>query len=151
MRVFLRHILAIVVKYNRIVNMKNIDTPRKMPDSAPTLRLVPLPADTNAYGDIFGGWLLSQMDLAGASEATKLVKGRVVTVGIDGMNFHKPVFVGDEVSFYTNIQKTGRTSIAVHIEAWARARDEDETRMVTEGVYTFVAIDENRKPIEIKQ
>jgi len=123
-----------------------------MPDMAPTLRLVPLPADTNAYGDIFGGWLLSQMDLAGASAATKLVKGRVVTVGIDGMNFHKPVFVGDEVSFYTDITRTGRTSISVHIEAWARARDEDddESRMVTEGVYTFVAIDKNRKPMEIK-
>ena len=132
--------------------MKNADTPRKMPDMAPTLRLVPLPADTNAYGDIFGGWLLSQMDLAGASAATKLVKGRVVTVGIDGMNFHKPVFVGDEVSFYTDITRTGRTSISVHIEAWARARDEDddESRMVTEGVYTFVAIDKNRKPMEIK-
>jgi len=95
---------------------------------------------------------LSQMDLAGASAATKLVKGRVVTVGIDGMNFHKPVFVGDEVSFYTDITRTGRTSISVHIEAWARARDEDddESRMVTEGVYTFVAIDKNRKPMEIK-
>ncbi len=122
-----------------------------MPDYAPTLRVIPMPADTNAYGDIFGGWLLSQMDLAGASAATQLAKNRVVTVGIDGMNFHKPVFVGDEVSFYTDIRRVGRTSIAVHIEAWARARDEEETRMVTEGVYTFVTIDKNRKPVEIKK
>ena len=133
--------------------MKNETNPKKMPDSAPTLRIVPMPADTNAYGDIFGGWLLSQMDLAGASAATKLVKQRVVTVGINGMNFHNPVFVGDEVSFFTDITRIGRTSITAHIQAWARARDEEDyqSRMVTEGVYTFVAIDENRKPMEIKK
>jgi acyl-CoA thioesterase YciA len=129
--------------------MKNSDTHKQPPTQAPTLRLVPLPADTNAYGDIFGGWLMSQMDLAGASEATRYAGGRVVTVGVDGMNFHKPVYVGDEVSFYTDIIKTGRTSVAVHVEAWARARDENNSRMVTEGVYTFVAIDENRKPKEM--
>jgi len=132
--------------------MKNNDTHNKQPPSQmPTLRLVPLPADTNAYGDIFGGWLMSQMDLAGASEATQYARGRVVTVGVDGMNFHKPVFVGDEVSFYTDIKHVGRTSIAVHVEAWARARDDNKTRMVTEGVYTFVAIDEDRKPKEMKR
>lgn len=125
---------------------------KQLPDKVPTLRVVPLPADTNAYGDIFGGWLLSQMDLAGASEATTLAKCRVVTVGIDSMNFHQPVFVGDEVSFYTEIVRTGRTSIAVHVQSWARARakDVEDSRMVTEGVFTFVAIDEGRKPVEIK-
>lgn len=133
--------------------MKNDISPRKIPNMAPTLRVIPMPADTNAYGDIFGGWLLSQMDLAGASAATKLVKNRVVTVGIDGMNFHKPVFVGDEVSFYTEITRVGRTSVTVQIQAWARTRDEDDnnSRMVTEGVYTFVTIDKNRNPIEIKK
>lgn len=126
---------------------------QQLPDKAPTLRVVPLPADTNAYGDIFGGWLLSQMDLAGASEATSLAKCRVVTVGVDSMNFHQPVFVGDEVSFYTEIVRTGRSSIAVHVQSWARGRVEavDSSRMVTEGVFTFVAIDENRKPVEIKR
>ncbi|NCO03376.1 MAG: acyl-CoA thioesterase [Alphaproteobacteria bacterium] len=126
---------------------------QKLPDKIPTLRVVPLPADTNAYGDIFGGWLLSQMDLAGASEATSLAKCRVVTVGVDSMNFHQPVFVGDEVSFYTEIVRTGRSSIAVHVQSWARARAEaiNNSRMVTEGVFTFVAIDENRKPVEIAQ
>jgi len=126
---------------------------QKLPDKIPTLRVVPLPAETNAYGDIFGGWMLSQMDLAGASEATSLAKCRVVTVGVDSMNFHQPVFVGDEVSFYTEIVRTGRSSIAVHVQSWARARAEaiNNSRMVTEGVFTFVAIDENRKPVEIAQ
>jgi len=123
----------------------------QLPKKAPTLRVVPLPADTNAYGDIFGGWLLSQMDLAGASEATSLAKCRVVTVGVDSMNFHQPVFVGDEVSFYTEIVKTGRSSVTVNIEAWARGRTEEveNSRKVTQGVFTFVAINEDRKPVEI--
>ncbi len=121
-----------------------------LPDKHPTIRVVPMPGDTNAYGDIFGGWLLAQMDLAGASEATDYAKSRVVTVGIEGMNFHKPVFIGDEVSFYTDIVKVGRSSISVHIDAFARARTEKAVRKVTEGVFTFVAIDENRKPKEIE-
>ena len=91
---------------------------KQLPNKEPTLRVVPFPGDTNAYGDIFGGWLLSQMDLAVASEATSLANCRVVTVGIESMNFHQPVFVGDEVSFYTEIVRTGRTSIAVHIQSW---------------------------------
>jgi acyl-CoA thioesterase YciA len=125
---------------------------KELPTKAPTLRVVPLPADTNAYGDIFGGWLLSQMDLAGASEATSLAKNRVVTVGVDSMNFHQPVFVGDEVSFYTEVVRTGRTSISVHVQSWARGRVQaiDDSRMVTEGVFTFVAVDEERKPVEVK-
>ena len=141
--------LAIVLKYNKIVKMKDSDIHKKPPEKAPTLRLVPLPADTNAYGDIFGGWLMSQMDLAGASEATEYVEGRVVTVGVDSMNFHEPVYVGDEVSFYTVIEKVGRTSISIHVQAWARARANQKCRCVTEGIYTFVAVDENRRPKEI--
>jgi acyl-CoA thioesterase YciA len=132
-----------------MVKMKNDKQTISPPEKSPTIRVVPLPADTNAYGDIFGGWLLSQMDLAGASAATEIARRRVVTVGVEGMNFHKPVFVGDEVSFYTDIKRKGRTSISVHIEAWARARTEDDSRMVTEGVFTFVSIDENRKPLEL--
>jgi acyl-CoA thioesterase YciA len=116
----------------------------------PTLRVIAMPADTNAYGDIFGGWLLSQMDLAGASLATDYVGSRVATVGVEGMNFHKPVFVGDEVSFYTDIKRVGRTSISIHVEAWSKSRaGDDDLRMVTEGVFTFVNIDGNRQPQEI--
>ena len=129
--------------------MKDNAIHKKPPEKTPTLRVIPMPADTNTEGDIFGGWLLSQMDLAGASEAYQYVGHRIVTVGVDSMNFHKPVFVGDEVSFFTKIKKVGRTSIAVHVEAWARARTESDYRMVTEGVYTFVALDHNRNPTEI--
>jgi acyl-CoA thioesterase YciA len=128
--------------------MNDIKTP---PQKPPTIRVIPMPADTNAYGDIFGGWLLSQMDLAGASEATEYARNRVVTIGVEGMSFHAPVLVGDEVSFYTDIKRVGRTSITVHIEAWARARTEQESRMVTEGVFTFVSIDKDRKPMELQK
>jgi acyl-CoA thioesterase YciA len=131
--------------------MKDDPMHKNPPNITPVLRVIPMPADTNAYGDIFGGWLLSQMDLAGASTATQYAKNRVVTVGIEEMTFHMPVFVGDEVSFYTDIRRKGRTSIAVHIQAWARARTEDVSRMVTEGVFTFVSIDKDRKPKEIIQ
>ena len=119
------------------------------PQKTPTLRVIPMPADTNAEGDIFGGWLLSQMDLAGASEAYQYVGHRIVTVGVDSMSFHKPVYVGDEVSFFTEIKNVGKTSISVHVQAWARGRVEKEYRSVTEGVYTFVALDHNRNPTEI--
>lgn len=131
--------------------MEKNDIHTKPPELSPTLRVIPMPSDTNAYGDIFGGWLLSQMDLAGASEATDYAGQRVVTVGVEGMNFHKPVFVGDEVSFYTTMQRVGRTSMNIHVEAWARARTNNDYRRVTEGVFTFVAIDKNRNPTEIKK
>jgi acyl-CoA thioesterase YciA len=110
-----------------------------------------MPCDTNAEGDIFGGWLLAQMDLAGASEAYQYVGHRIVTVGVNSMTFHKAVYIGDEVSFYTDIQKIGRTSISVHVEAWARRRTESDYRMVTEGIFSFVALDKDRKPTEIKK
>lgn len=138
-----------MLEYNKIVKMEVSNTNKKPPAKAPTLRVIPMPADTNAEGDIFGGWLLSQMDLAGASEAYQYVGHRIVTVGVDSMSFHKPVYVGDEVSFFTDIKKVGRTSISVHIEAWARSRTESDYRMVTEGVYSFVALDHDRRPTEI--
>jgi acyl-CoA thioesterase YciA len=132
--------------------MNKDNTPTYLPLGTPTLRVVPMPSDTNADGEIFGGWLLSQMDLAGASGAYEIVSNRVVTVGVDSMNFHKPVFVGDEVSFYTEVRKIGRTSIAIHVEAWARSRRQHGTeRMVTEGVFTYVSLDNDRKPMVIKQ
>src|SRR5579862_856867 len=99
----------------------------------PALRTIAMPADANPAGDIFGGWLLSQMDLAGGVTAHRRAQGRAATVAVAGMTFYLPVFIGDEVSCYTEITKTGRTSIAVRIESWARRGATGETVKVTEG------------------
>jgi acyl-CoA thioesterase YciA len=116
------------------------------PICEPTLRAVAMPADANASGDIFGGWLLSQMDLAGGTIASQRAKGRTVTVAITAMTFHRPVFVGDLVTCYAEVQKVGSTSVTVKVESWAkRARDGEEVE-VTEGIFTYVAVGEDRKP-----
>lgn len=109
-------------------------------------RVIAMPADTNPEGDIFGGWLLAQMDLAGSTPAFDLAQGRCATIAVDAMVFHQPVSVGDEVSLYARILKAGRTSIRVHVEAWKRARAAVDSVRVTEGVFTYVAIDADRKP-----
>ena len=121
------------------------------PAGQPVGRVIAMPGDTNPEGDIFGGWLLAQMDLAGATPAFELACGRCATVALDGMVFHQPVSVGDEVSIYAKIIRTGRTSIRVHVEAWKRARGQAEAQSVrvTEGVFTYVAIDQERKPREV--
>jgi acyl-CoA thioesterase YciA len=116
------------------------------PALEPALRTIAMPADSNANGDIFGGWVLSQMDLAGGSLAVQRARGRVATVAVTGMTFHLPVFVGDEVSCYGRVAKVGRTSITVHIESWARRHRSGERVKVTEGTFTYVAIGEDRKP-----
>lgn len=125
---------------------------RELPDydASPALRTIAMPANANANGDIFGGWLLSQMDLAGAVLATQKSHSRIATVAIDAMTFSAPVHVGDEVSCYCKVEKIGRTSITIHVESWARARlGELEAIKVTEGKFTYVAIDEDRKPIPV--
>ena len=111
-------------------------------------RVIAMPADTNPEGDIFGGWLLAHMDLAGATPAFELAQGRCVTVALDAMVFHQPVSVGDEVSLHATVVKSGRTSIRVHVEAWKRSRNEPHggAVRVTQGVFTYVAIDADRKP-----
>ncbi|HVO16712.1 MAG TPA: acyl-CoA thioesterase [Alphaproteobacteria bacterium] len=110
------------------------------------LQTVAMPADTNPRGDIFGGWILSQMDIAGGILAHQRAKGRTATVAIESMKFHLPVFVGDVVGCYGAVVRTGRTSIAIKIEAWARRGHSAEMVRVTEGVFTYVAIDEQRRP-----
>jgi acyl-CoA thioesterase YciA len=112
------------------------------PTGEPLIRIVAMPADTNPHGDIFGGWLMSLMDLGAGTVAIKRCRGRSVTVAMDGMVFHAPVAVGDEISVYGELAGTGRTSMTVTVEAWRRRRDEDETVKVTEANFTFVAIDE---------
>ena len=116
------------------------------PDEAPVIRVIAMPADTNPEGDIFGGWLLAQMDLAGSTPAFDLAMGRCATIAVDAMVFHQPVAVGDEVSIYARIVRTGRTSIRVHVEAWRRPRASHVVSRVTEGVFTYVAIDADRRP-----
>lgn len=124
-------------------------TPKEL-NSGPALRTIAMPADTNPNGDIFGGWLLAQMDLAGGVVALRRAGGRVATVGIEAMTFHKPVIVGDEVSCFAHVEKVGRTSIRVRVETWVkRPRDGDEAIKVTEGVFTYVAIGEDRKPRDV--
>ena len=112
----------------------------------PAIRVVAMPADANAYGDIFGGWLLSLMDNAAGLTAARRAKGRAVTVAMDGMVFHQPVKVGDEVSVYAEIERVGRTSMTISVEAWRRERHLEEQIRVTEAKFTFVAIDEQGRP-----
>ena len=120
-------------------------------DCCPALRTIAMPADANANGDIFGGWLLSQMDLAGSVIATQTARTRVATVGIEAMSFERPVFVGDEVSFYCKTERVGNTSTTIQIESWARGRLDDVARKVTEGKFTYVAIGEDRRPVPIRK
>ncbi len=118
-------------------------------ETCPALRTIAMPENTNANGDIFGGWLLSQMDLAGSVVATKKARTKVATVAVEGMSFQRPVLVGDEVSCYARIDKIGRTSITVHIESWARGRFTDAAHKVTEGKFTYVALGDDRKPVPV--
>jgi len=108
----------------------------------PALRTLAMPGDANPNGDIFGGWVLSQMDLAGAVPAVRRARGRVATVAVDAMRFHRPIFIGDLVSCYAWIKSEGTTSVSVHIETWAGHRDNNQPVKVTEGTFVYVAIDE---------
>ncbi|MFC3174467.1 acyl-CoA thioesterase [Novosphingobium bradum] len=112
----------------------------------PAIRTAAMPADTNANGDIFGGWLMSLMDMGAGLIAARRARGPVATVAMDGMQFHLPVKVGDEVSVYCEITRVGRTSITMAVEAWRRHRYEDEQHKVTQAVFTFVALDDNGRP-----
>ena len=114
-------------------------------------RTIAMPADTNANGDIFGGWLLSQMDIAGGVAASKVAKSRTVTVSIDAMNFRKPVYVGDLVAVHAYVGRVGRTSMTIHLEAWVVRRRETRPILVTDGNFTYVAIDEAGRPQPIQR
>ena len=124
----------------------------RLPDvpGGPHLRTVAMPRDANAGGDVFGGWTLSQMDLAGGTFAAERADGRVATVAIEAMRFLRPVSVGDEVSCYCSLQEAGGTSLKVKIETWARGRGRDKApEKVTEGVFTFVALGDDGRPRKI--
>jgi acyl-CoA thioesterase YciA len=118
-----------------------------LPDKDPTMRVIPMPADANHTGDIFGGWIMAQVDLAGAVPAMRVAHGRVATVAVNSFVFRQPVFVGDIVSFYAEVMRVGRTSITVGVEVYAQHRPASESAVkVTEAVLTYVAVDENRRP-----
>ena len=110
------------------------------------IRTIAMPADTNHQGDIFGGWLMGQMDLAGGNLAMRRARGRVAPVAVEGMTFISPVAVGDEITIYASILSVGRTSMRIAIEAWRRLRHSDEITKVTSGIFVFVALDEQRRP-----
>ena len=121
----------------------NDDTPVPIGDLA--LQTVAMPADTNANGDIFGGWLVSQMDLVGAIAALKIARGRIATVAINGMVFLTPVHVGAVVSCYTDVKEVGRSSVKVNVEVWIRHKKTQQPIKVTDGEFVFVAIDDAGK------
>ena len=121
----------------------------------PILRLVPMPTDTNYAGDVFGGWIMAQVDIAGSLPAIRRARGRVATVAVNSFVFKQPVFVGDVVSFYASIVKVGRTSITVDVAVYAqrglRQGNDEICIKVTEAVLTYVAVDENRRPRVVPQ
>lgn len=110
------------------------------------IRTIAMPADTNPAGDIFGGWLMSQMDLAGGTVALSRAGMRVATVAVDAMTFHQPVFVGDELSCYADLLRVGRTSLTYRVTAYVRRRERRDPIKVTEGIFTYVAIGADRRP-----
>jgi acyl-CoA thioesterase YciA len=121
------------------------------PNNEPSIRTVAMPADTNPNGDIFGGWLMSQMDVAGGVFANYIANGRVTTVAVEGMTFHLPVQVGDEVSCYCSTQRIGNTSLAIHVQTWVRRHETPTEEKVTEAIFTYVAIDREGRPRPVRQ
>lgn len=115
-----------------------------------TLRTLAMPADTNANGDIFGGWLVSQMDLAAGIVAKSYARSRAVTVAIETLSFKKPVSVGDIVCIYCDLYEVGKTSMKIYVAVWSRKPEVSEREKVTEGNFVFVAIDDKGRAKEIK-
>ena len=122
-----------------------------MPPGAPAIRVTAMPADANPYGDIFGGWLMGHMDMAAGVVASRHSKGRAVTVAVEGMKFHRPVFVGDDVSVFAHLVSVGTTSMTIDVETWRRARHSEESHRVTQAKFVFVAIDEDRHPRRVAE
>jgi acyl-CoA thioesterase YciA len=126
------------------------EQPLTLPPGEPVLRVVPMPADVNWHGDIFGGWIMSQVDLAGGVVAARRARGRVATVAVNAFTFKQPVLVGDVVTFFAQIVRTGRTSITVDVEVYAQRRpDRELTVKVTEATLTYVAVGSDRRPREV--
>ena len=125
--------------------------PPREPRGVISIRTLCMPADTNPYGDIFGGWLLGQMDIAGGVFAAGVASGRTATVAVDGMAFRKSVRVGDVMCLYTDLIRIGTTSVTVHVEAWVIRPKQTERILVTEGTFTYVALDDANRPRKIER
>ena len=121
------------------------------PQGELTIRVLAMPADTNPAGDIFGGWLLSQMDIAGGLVTKKIAKGRTVTIAVDSMTFYEPVKVGDTLCCYVELVKQGKTSMTVKIESWKTTQYKEGRQKVTQGVFTYVAVNSNGRPRAIDE
>jgi acyl-CoA thioesterase YciA len=121
------------------------------PTGEVVIRTIAMPAATNANGDVFGGWLMSQMDLGGAILARETAASRVVTVAVEAMSFVAPVFVGDVVTCYARVEQIGRTSMRINIEAWVLRLGDKSHRRVTHGIFTYVAIDDQGRPHAVKR
>jgi acyl-CoA thioesterase YciA len=121
-----------------------------LPDKEPVLRVVPMPHDTNQHGDIFGGWIMAQVDIAGGVVAARHARGRVATVAVNSFTFKQPVLVGDLVTFFVEVSRIGKTSITVDVEVFAQRNPKDQvTVRVTEASLTYVAVGADRRPREI--
>jgi acyl-CoA thioesterase YciA len=126
------------------------EAPARLPDREPALRVVPMPADANQHGDIFGGWVMSQVDIAGGVVAARRARGRVATVAVNSFVFKEPVMIGDVVSFYTRIARVGRTSITIDVEVYAQRNPGDVVCVkVTEASLAYVAVGPDRRPREL--
>ncbi len=123
---------------------------RQQDDGVLVIRTIAMPADTNPAGDIFGGWLMSQMDLAAGNMAGRVSQGRGATVAVEAMQFLRPVKVGDEVTLYATLLSVGRTSMRIHVDVWARPRFGDASKKVTNADFVFVALDEEGRPRAIE-
>jgi len=123
-----------------------MDEINNLKDLTPIIRLVAMPADANAAGDIFGGWIMSQVDIAGSVVATRRAKGRVVTVAVNSFEFHQPVFIGDLISCYAEVSRVGNTSLTVDVKVYAERSRLELPIKVTQAVLTYVAVDDQRKP-----
>lgn len=123
---------------------------RQQEEGVLVIRTIAMPADTNPAGDIFGGWLMSQMDLAAGNMAGRVSQGRGATVAVEAMQFLRPVKVGDEVTLYASLKSVGRTSMRIHVDVWARPRFGDTSKKVTDADFVFVALDSEGRPREIE-
>lgn len=119
---------------------------KELPVGEPAIRTIAMPGDANPAGDIFGGWLMAQMDLAAGNVAARRARGRCATVSVDRITFLRPVYIGDEVSLYASIVKVGRTSMNIEVQAWRRSRDGEEQVKVTDATFVFVGLDQGGRP-----